>query len=86
MSSPSSTCRGDASDPPFFQRMAATVFQTFVASDDASTTLLQLKRLHGLMPYFVLKGILRVSNPMAMIRGECPTRLSFSRCSSCRLF
>lgn len=53
-----------------FRRMAATVFQTFVASDDASTTLLQLKRLHGLMPYFVLKGILRVSNPMAMIRGE----------------
>ena len=49
--------------------MAATIFQTFVASDDASTTLVQLKRLHGLMPYFVLKGILRVSNPMAMIRG-----------------
>lgn len=50
--------------------MAATIFQTFVASDDASTTLVQLKRLHGLMPYFVLKGILRVSNPMAMIRGQ----------------
>lgn len=22
------------------------------------------------MPYFVLKGILKISNPMAMIRGE----------------
>jgi len=60
-----------------FPRMAATVFQTFVASDDASTTLLQLKRLHGLMPYFVLKGILRVSNPMAMIRGKLRRVASF---------
>lgn len=50
-------------------RLAAAIFQTFVASDDASSTFGQLKRLHGLMPYFVLKGILRISNPMAMIRG-----------------
>lgn len=49
--------------------LAATVFQLFVASDTASDTLASLKRLHGLMPYFVLKGILKVSNPMAMIRG-----------------
>ncbi|CDZ98138.1 Membrane coat complex Retromer, subunit VPS5/SNX1, Sorting nexins, and related PX domain-containing proteins [Phaffia rhodozyma] len=49
--------------------VAAAIFQTFVASDDASNTLSQLKRLHGLMPYFVLKGILKISNPMAMIRG-----------------
>lgn len=41
----------------------------FVASDQASDTLAQLKRVHGLMPYFMLKGILKVSNPMAMIRG-----------------
>ncbi|WRT65947.1 uncharacterized protein IL334_002898 [Kwoniella shivajii] len=49
--------------------LAATVFQLFVASDTASETLTQLKRIHGLMPYFVLKGILKISNPMAMIRG-----------------
>ncbi|WWC68386.1 uncharacterized protein I206_102311 [Kwoniella pini CBS 10737] len=49
--------------------LAATIFQLFVASDTASETLTQLKRLHGLMPYFVLKGILKISNPMAMIRG-----------------
>ncbi|WWC88154.1 uncharacterized protein L201_003059 [Kwoniella dendrophila CBS 6074] len=49
--------------------LAATIFQLFVASDTASDTLTQLKRLHGLMPYFVLKGILKISNPMAMIRG-----------------
>lgn len=50
-------------------RFAATIFQLFVASDTASDTLASLKRLHGLMPYFVLKGILKISNPMAMIRG-----------------
>ncbi|KAG8834897.1 hypothetical protein FRC17_006444 [Serendipita sp. 399] len=49
--------------------LASTIFQTFVASDDASGTLAALKRFHGLMPYFVLKGILKISNPMAMIRG-----------------
>lgn len=49
--------------------LASTIFQSFVASDDASGTLAALKRFHGLMPYFMLKGILRVSNPMAMIRG-----------------
>lgn len=51
------------------RRLAATIFQLFVASDTASDTLAALKRIHGLMPYFVLKGILRISNPMAMIRG-----------------
>jgi hypothetical protein len=54
-------------------RLAATIFQLFVASDTASDTLAALKRIHGLMPYFVLKGILRISNPMAMIRGEHST-------------
>lgn len=49
--------------------LASTIFQSFVASDDASGTLAALKRFHGLMPYFMLKGILRISNPMAMIRG-----------------
>jgi hypothetical protein len=50
-------------------RLAATIFQLFVASDTASDQIYALKRIHGLMPYFVLKGILKISNPMAMIRG-----------------
>ncbi|KAI9634480.1 uncharacterized protein MKK02DRAFT_34448 [Dioszegia hungarica] len=49
--------------------LAATIFQLFVASDTASDQIYALKRIHGLMPYFVLKGILKISNPMAMIRG-----------------
>ncbi|EJU06240.1 hypothetical protein DACRYDRAFT_92330 [Dacryopinax primogenitus] len=49
--------------------LAAAIFQTFVASDTGSETLANLKRIHGMMPYFMLKGILRISNPIAMIRG-----------------
>lgn len=62
--------RGHGSDVSFVhQSLAATIFQVFVAADNASDTLIQLKRIHGMMPYFMLKGILKISNPMAMIRG-----------------
>lgn len=52
-----------------FFSLASTIFHHFVASDDASESFASLKRLHGLMPYFVMKSILRISNPVAMIRG-----------------
>ena len=57
--------------PPPSLRLASTLFHHFIAADDASENLSGLKRLHGLMPYFVLKGILKISNPVAMIRGWC---------------
>ncbi|KAG6916096.1 hypothetical protein DXG01_008423 [Tephrocybe rancida] len=49
--------------------MASTVFHQFVASDNSSETFASLKRIHGLMPYFMLKTVLKISNPVAMIRG-----------------
>ncbi|TFY57913.1 hypothetical protein EVJ58_g6729 [Rhodofomes roseus] len=49
--------------------LASTVFQQFVAADTASETFAGLKRIHGLMPYFMMKTALKVSNPVAMIRG-----------------
>ncbi|CAK9782241.1 hypothetical protein CC85DRAFT_282255 [Cutaneotrichosporon oleaginosum] len=49
--------------------LAATIFQLYVASDTASEAFAGLKRMHGIMPYFMLKGILKISNPIAMIRG-----------------
>jgi hypothetical protein len=49
--------------------LASTVFQNFVAADNASETFAGLKRIHGLMPYFMLKAALKISNPMGMIRG-----------------
>ncbi|KAF8309595.1 hypothetical protein DL93DRAFT_2062783 [Clavulina sp. PMI_390] len=63
--------------PPNFQAvlewgrisLASTIFHHFIASDSGHESLQGLKRIHGLMPYFMLKGILRISNPVGMIRG-----------------
>ncbi|KAG7096935.1 hypothetical protein E1B28_004334 [Marasmius oreades] len=49
--------------------LASTVFQQLVASDRASETFASLKRLHGLMPYFMLKTALKITNPIGMIRS-----------------
>lgn len=49
--------------------LASTIFQMFVASDTASETFASMKRLHGLMPYFLLKTALKISSPVAMIRS-----------------
>ncbi|KAK0486980.1 hypothetical protein EDD18DRAFT_1192672 [Armillaria luteobubalina] len=49
--------------------VASTVFHQFVASDNSSETFASLKRLHGLMPYFMLKAALKISNPIGMIRS-----------------
>ncbi|KAF9259537.1 hypothetical protein L218DRAFT_990028 [Marasmius fiardii PR-910] len=49
--------------------LASTVFQQLVASDRASETFASLKRLHGLMPYFMLKAALKITNPIGMIRS-----------------
>jgi len=50
-------------------RMASTVFQHFIAADNASESFASMKRIHGLIPYFMLKAALKISNPVAMIRG-----------------
>ncbi len=62
-----SICKTDG----YWERsLASTVFQHFVAADDASESFAGLKRIHGLMPYFMLKAALKISNPMSMIRGK----------------
>lgn len=48
---------------------ASTLFHLFMGSDTSSDLFTQLKRIHGLMPYFMMRQILRISNPVAMIRG-----------------
>ena len=49
--------------------LASTVYQLFLGSDSSSSTFSQLKRIHGMMPYFMLRGVLKISNPVAMIRA-----------------
>jgi hypothetical protein len=56
--------------PTLLLRLAATVFQHLVAADDASETLASVKRIHGLIPYMLLKAALKISNPIAMIRSR----------------
>jgi Domain of unknown function in PX-proteins (DUF3818) len=56
----------------FYPRLASTVFHHFVAADDASEAFAGLKRMHGYMPYFMLKAALKISNPVAMIRSASP--------------
>ncbi|KAH9994127.1 hypothetical protein BJV74DRAFT_884252 [Russula compacta] len=63
--------------PPDFQAviewgrisLASTVFHHFIAADDAPESFAGLKRIHGYMPYFMLKAALKISNPVTMIRS-----------------
>ncbi|KAF9163236.1 hypothetical protein DFQ26_002791 [Actinomortierella ambigua] len=48
---------------------ASTLYHVFTSSDDASINFSQLKRTHGLLPYRTMWGILKISNPMAMMKG-----------------
>lgn len=49
--------------------LASTIYQLFLGSDNSSAMFSQFKRVHGLMPYFMMRQILRISNPVAMIRA-----------------
>ncbi|KAF9963211.1 hypothetical protein BGZ70_007562 [Mortierella alpina] len=63
--------------PPLYQTVfewgsmnfASTLYHVFTSSDDATLNFTQLKRTHMLMPYRTMWGILKVSNPMAMMKG-----------------
>ena len=45
------------------------IYHLFVAEDNSTELFAQAQRIHGLMPYSILKNILRFSNPIAMLRG-----------------
>lgn len=49
--------------------LASTIYQVFLGSDNASASFSQLKRMHALLPYWAMRGVLKISNPVAMIRG-----------------
>ncbi|KAF9358079.1 hypothetical protein BGX34_009066 [Mortierella sp. NVP85] len=63
--------------PPLYQTVfewgcmnfASTLYHMFTASDDATLNFSQLKRTHTLLPYRAMWGILKISNPMAMMKG-----------------
>ncbi|KAF9963099.1 hypothetical protein BGZ65_006011, partial [Modicella reniformis] len=63
--------------PPLYQTVfewgcmsfASTLYHVFTSSDDATLNFTQLKRTHMLMPYRAMWAILKISNPMAMMKG-----------------
>lgn len=49
--------------------VAATIYHLFLAEDNSPELFAQLKRIHSLVPYTVLKNVIRISNPMAVMSG-----------------
>ncbi|RIA89362.1 hypothetical protein C1645_772664 [Glomus cerebriforme] len=48
---------------------ASTLYSLFIGSDNSNETFAQLKRTHSLMPYKALRTIMKISNPVALMRG-----------------
>ncbi|CAG8579369.1 6756_t:CDS:10 [Ambispora leptoticha] len=48
---------------------ASTLYYLFIGSDSSSENFAQLKRIHGHMPYKTLRGILKISNPLMLMKA-----------------
>lgn len=49
--------------------VAATIYHLFLAEDNSSELFAQAKKIHSLVPYTVLKNIIRIANPAAVMTG-----------------
>ncbi|KAI0102882.1 hypothetical protein GGR51DRAFT_550170 [Nemania sp. FL0031] len=49
--------------------VAATVYHLFLAEDNSPELFAQLKRIHSLIPYTIMKNIIRITNPAAVMAG-----------------
>lgn len=49
--------------------VAATVYHLFLAEDNSPELFAQVKRIHGLVPYTLLKNVIRIANPAAVMTG-----------------
>ncbi|KAK6541098.1 hypothetical protein TWF694_008473 [Orbilia ellipsospora] len=49
--------------------VAATIYHLFLAEDNSPELFAQMKRIHSLIPYTVLKNIIRIANPAAVMSG-----------------
>jgi len=65
------TChqRGDVINPILFYSFASILYNLFVGSGNSNEVFSQLKRIHALMPYKIIRGILKISNPLAFMRA-----------------
>ena len=49
--------------------IAATLYHLFLAEDNSPELFAQFKRIHSLVPYTLLKNVIRVANPAAVMAG-----------------
>ncbi|KAJ5153411.1 uncharacterized protein N7482_009889 [Penicillium canariense] len=49
--------------------VAATVYHLFLAEDNSPELFAQAKRIHGLVPYTLMKNVIRIANPAAVMHG-----------------
>ncbi|KAG6296150.1 hypothetical protein E4U46_003031 [Claviceps purpurea] len=49
--------------------VAAVIYHVFLAEDNSPELFAQAKRIHSLIPYTVLKNVIRIANPAAVMSG-----------------
>ncbi|KZF23775.1 PX domain-containing protein [Xylona heveae TC161] len=49
--------------------VAATIYHLFLAEDNSPEMFAQAKRIHSLIPYTLLKNVIRIANPAAVMSG-----------------
>ncbi|KAI0863349.1 succinate flavoprotein subunit [Xylaria cubensis] len=49
--------------------VAATIYHLFLAEDNSPELFAQLKRIHSLVPYTILKNVIKIANPAAVMSG-----------------
>lgn len=49
--------------------VAATIYHLFLAEDNSPELFAQAKRIHSLLPYTVMKNVIRIANPAAVMSG-----------------
>ena len=49
--------------------VAATIYHLFLAEDNSPEVFAQAKRIHSLLPYPLLKNVIRIANPAAVMSG-----------------
>ncbi|KIV77460.1 hypothetical protein PV11_09253 [Exophiala sideris] len=49
--------------------VAATIYHLFLAEDNSPEVFAQAKRIHSLVPYSVMKNVIRIANPAAVMSG-----------------
>jgi Domain of unknown function in PX-proteins (DUF3818)/PX domain len=49
--------------------VAATIYHLFLAEDNSPELFAQAKRIHSLLPYGLMKNVIRIANPAAVMSG-----------------